>query len=164
MNLYACGNAWFVHDYRIVNNADEEMAALEGLKPESTAVIDKRYEPMLASFTKTPSPGGSINLISYSPNHLVYESKNSQEGMAVFSEIYYDKGWKAFIDGKETPHFRADFILRGMIIPAGDHKLEFKFKPRSYFAGQNVSLAASLILILMVIGSVVYPLIIKKGR
>jgi hypothetical protein len=152
MNLYACGNAWFVEDYFVVNNADEEIAALEGLDPDKSAVIDKRFEPMLGGFTKSSTSQGTISLLSYAPNHLVYESKNERDGMAIFSEIYYDKGWKAFIDGKETQHFRANFILRGMIIPAGEHRIEFKFEPTSYYAGQNISLVSSILLILLLAG------------
>lgn len=163
-NPYACGNAWFVSDYRIVNNADEELAALDGLKPESIAVIDKRFEKNLAGFTKPGTVEGSINLTSYSPNHLVYDSKSSQDALAVFSDIYYEKGWNAFIDGKETPYFRADFILRAMIIPAGEHKIEFKFQPKSFFVGSNISLAASLILIIVLVGAVVFPFFSKKGK
>ncbi|NTV83913.1 MAG: YfhO family protein, partial [Bacteroidales bacterium] len=163
-NPYACGNAWFVKDYLIVNNADEEIAALTDLKPESIAVIDKRFEKNLMGFSKSASIEGAIELTSYSPNHLVYQSTSNQDGLAVFSEIYYDKGWKAFIDGKEMPHFRANFILRAMIVPAGEHKIEFKFQPDSFYTGQNISLASSLILILLLVGAIAYPFISRKGK
>jgi hypothetical protein len=162
-NPYACGNAWFVRDFRLVNNADEEMAALDGLDPVNTAVIDKRFESAVRGFTPAPDPGGTIGLVSYAPNHLVYEYSSPNDAMAVFSEIFYDKGWNAYVDGRKSPHFRADFILRAMILPAGDHKLEFKFEPKSFYAGQNVSLAASLLLLLALGGVAVRYFLDRKN-
>jgi len=152
MNPYACGNAWFVKAYRIVGNADEEIAAIEGLQPDSLAIIDRRFESMLSGFHPHSASTGSISLVKYAPNHLVYEYRADQDEMAVFSEVYYDKGWNAYLDGKKTPHFRADFVLRAMILPAGEHKLEFKFEPRSYYLGQTVSLISSSALILLLLG------------
>ncbi len=76
--------------------------------------------------------------------------------MAVFSEVYYADGWNAYVDGKKMPHFRANYLLRAMILPAGDHNLEFRFEPRSFYAGQKVSLAASLVTILLTIGMVLF--------
>jgi hypothetical protein len=161
-NPFACGNAWFVRDYKFVNNADEELAAIEGLNPDSTAIIDNRFGSFVSGFTVPNTPKGTIALTNYAPNYLVYEYSASQDEMAVFSEVYYDKGWKAFIDGKPAPHFRADFILRAMIVPAGDHKIEFKFEPRSFYKGQNVSLAASLLVILLTLGALGYYAYTKR--
>jgi uncharacterized membrane protein YfhO len=100
-------------------------------------------------------------MVSYLPNHLTYRSKSATEQLAVFSEIYYDKGWKAYIDGNPAPYFRADYLLRAMRIPAGNHTIEFKFHPKSYYAGEKISLAGSLLLILMLLGAFTYE--IKKG-
>jgi uncharacterized membrane protein YfhO len=87
---------------------------------------------------------------------------NSGSQLAVFSEIYYPKGWKAFIDGKETPHVQADYVLRAMVIPAGKHQVEFKFEPASYFLGNKVSLASSILLLLAIGGYLVYIFKVKK--
>jgi len=87
---------------------------------------------------------------------------NSGPQLAVFSEIYYPKGWKAFIDGKETPHIQADYVLRAMVIPAGKHQVEFKFEPASYFVGNKVSLASSILLLLAIGGYLVYIFKVKK--
>jgi uncharacterized membrane protein YfhO len=87
---------------------------------------------------------------------MVYNSSAKSDELAVFSEMYYQPGWNAYIDGKETPHVRANYILRAMVVPAGDHKIEFRFEPRSFYAGQRVSLAASLLTILLTLGVVLF--------
>jgi len=158
MNPYALGNAWFVKSYKMVDNADAEIAALENFKPDSIAIIDKRFENELKGFTPSGLENSTISLQSYSPNRLVYYYSAKSDELAIFSEIYYSPGWKAYVDGKETPHFRADYILRAMIVPAGDHKLEFRFEPKSYYSGQMVSLAASLLTILLTLGVVLASL------
>jgi hypothetical protein len=157
-NPYALGNAWFVENYRIVGNADEEMAALENFNPESEAIIDKRFETGLGGFNAPVSTDGSITLQSYSPNLMVYDFSSKNEQLTIFSEVYYQPGWNAYIDGKKSAHFRANYILRAMVIPAGDHRVEFRFEPKSFYAGQNVSLAASLLTILLTLGVLVFAL------
>ena len=109
---------------------------------------------MLEGFTPVPDSTADIYLAKYLPNHLTYRSNSNTEQLAVFSEIYYNKGWKAYIDGKEAPYFRADYLLRAMLVPAGKHTIEFKFHPRSYYTGEKISLAGSLLLILIVFGAV----------
>jgi hypothetical protein len=148
-NPYALGNAWFVGSYKIVDNADAEIAAIQDFDPSKEAIIDKRFGKELGGFTQPVSTDGSISLASYSPNVMTYSSSSKSDQLAVFSEIYYQPGWNAYLDGKETPHLRADYILRAMVVPAGDHKIEFRFEPRSFYTGQSVSLAASLITILL---------------
>jgi len=91
--------------------------------------------------------------VKYRANYLKYSSSASTDQLAVFSEVYYDKGWQATIDGQPAPHFRANYLLRAMRIPSGNHTIEFKFHPQSYFVGEKVSLASSLLLILLVIGT-----------
>ena len=97
------------------------------------------------------SPGDTIKLDSYEPNNLGYTYRTKQNGLAVFSEIYYPKGWNAYVDGKLTRHFRVDYVLRAMVLPAGEHKVVFKFEPQVYFLGEKISLVSSLILIALVI-------------
>lgn len=163
-NQFALGNVWFVKGYRLADNADQELAAIDEIKPDSIAVLDKRFESALSGFTGSMAPGGKISLVSYAPNKLVYQSSSGKDEMAVFSEIYYDKGWNAYIDGRKAPYFRADFVLRAMIIPAGDHKIEFRFEPRSYYTGQMISLVSSLILILLMLGYLVKSFMDSRKR
>lgn len=156
INPKALGNAWFVKAYKLVANADSEMAAMNKFNPADTAIIDKSFESQLKSFTPGHDSLATIKLTQYQPNHLIYEYQSSHPEMAVFSEIYYDKGWDAFLDGKQLPYFRTDFVLRGMILPEGKHKLEYIFEPKSYATGEKIALASSILLILLVLGLIVY--------
>lgn len=152
INFPALGNAWFVRGYKMVPNADAEMNALSNFKAQETAIIDNRFENQIKDFKFTNDTTATIKLISYTPNDLVYESKSKADQLAVFSEIYYDKGWNAFIDGKPAPYFRANYVLRSMVVPAGNHTIEYKFEPRSYILGTKLSLASSILLLLLLFG------------
>ncbi len=158
INNSALGNAWFVENYKIVDNADEEIAALNNFNPDKIAIVDKRFEDQLTGKKFESDSLSAIKLTEYQPNHLVYSSKSSDDQLAVFSEIYYDKGWNAYIDGKPAPYFRADYVLRAMIVPAGDHTIEFKFEPKVYKVGENISLISSILLILLLIGGLYYEI------
>ncbi|MBT3385015.1 MAG: YfhO family protein [Prolixibacteraceae bacterium] len=151
-NPLAFGNAWFVNDYKIVENADEEIAALKRINPALETTIDKRFSGFVDGKKFNKDLNGNIELIEYEPNYLKYKAKTSSEQLAVFSEIYYDKGWNAFIDGEKVPHFRVNYILRAMILPAGEHIVEFKFEPKSYFTGNKISFASSILLMLAIAG------------
>jgi hypothetical protein len=148
----ALGNAWFVQETKMVDNADQEIDALTAFDPSKTAVVDKRFSEMLSGFAFAPDSTASIKLNSYEPNRLTYISEARTEQLAVFSEIYYDKGWKAFIDGKPADHFRANYVLRAMRIPAGKHEIEYRFEPKVFFIGEKISFASSLLLILLLLG------------
>lgn len=155
LNPEAMGNVWFVDGYKLVKNANEELKSLENFNPAQTAIIDERFKDQVQGKTFSKDPEGSIRLTSYHPDKLVYKSKSSKEQLAVFSEIYYQPGWNAYIDGKLVPHFRTDYILRGMVVPAGEHTIEFRFEPKSYFVGKKISLAGSVGLVaflLVVVG------------
>lgn len=151
-NPHAMGNAWYVNDFKIVANADEEIAALKEIDPKNEVTIDKRFAEFTANKKFQKDETGGITLTEYKPNYLKYTAKASSEQLAVFSEIYYAKGWNTFIDGKEVPHFRVNYVLRGLVLPAGDHTVEFKFHPKSYYTGNTVSLASSILLILAIAG------------
>ncbi len=151
-NPYALGNAWFAGRYQMVPDADAEIEALAGINPGITAVIDQRFEEYVNGKTFVVDSLATIELTSYQPNRLTYRYKSGTDQLAVFSEIYYKDGWKAFIDGKETPHFRANYILRSMVLPAGNHEVEFRFEPDSFYLGNKISLAGSLLLILLIAG------------
>jgi hypothetical protein len=158
-NPHAFGNVWFVPEVRIVENADAEIAALDSINPLQTAVVDKRFADDLKGFTPAqPDSMASIVLDSYRPNHLVYTSKANSKQLAVFSEIYYQPGWKATIDGQLAPHFRADWTLRAMLVPAGEHKIEFDFRPEGYITASYVSAFSSFFVLLLLIAGIGYSI------
>lgn len=159
-NQTACGHAWFVKSVKYAKDADEEMQAITAFSPKDEAIVDKRYSNLISSNVSYDA-NSTINLVSYSPDHLVYQSGSTVNAVAVFSEIYYDKGWKMYIDGKEQPYFRADYLLRAAQIPVGNHKIEFIFHPASYYTGESISLAGSILLVLA-IGGAVYAEFKKK--
>ena len=154
LNPSALGHAWFVNNVKYVQNADEEMEAIKSFSPKTEAIVHQEFK---AQITATPAtnaqPNSQINLVSYAPDHLVYQSVSASDNLAIFSEIYYNKGWKLYIDGMEKPYFRANYILRGAQIPAGNHKVEFIFHPDSYYTGEKVSLAGSILLVLLLAGA-----------
>ena len=146
VNRNNLGNAWFVKEIKKVNDANSEILGLKDLNPKTEAVLSLQDEATKEIGT-TYSGEGSINLLSYDPKNLVYESTTSKEEYAVFSEIYYPKGWNAYLDGKLVSHQCANYILRGMKIPAGKHKIEFKFEPKVYETGEKIALLGSVLLI-----------------
>lgn len=155
-NQGALGNAWFVNGVQFVANADEEIRALNVAIPRTTAVIDERFRELVdvSKIIGIDSADASIRLTGYHPEKLTYEYESGSERIAVFSEIYYDKGWKAYVDGKEHPYFRADYVLRAMQLPAGKHTVEFRFHPVAYYAGEKVSLVSSILLVLLLGGGI----------
>ncbi|MGV8877522.1 MAG: YfhO family protein [Sphingobacteriaceae bacterium] len=153
-NATACGHAWFVKSIRFAENADQEMQAISSFDPKNEAIIDKRYKSFIDEKLVNFDPESFIKLVSYYPDHLVYETSAAKSQVAVFSEIYYDKGWTMLIDGKEQPYFRADYVLRAAQIPMGNHRVEFIFHPTAYYAGESISLAGSILLILALGGAV----------
>lgn len=165
-NKSALGNAWFIQHISWVPDANSEMTTMEHFDPRNIAVMDSRFEKDLGGFqpAATADTAANIQLTQYGLNELKYASSNSQDGFGVFSDIYYPAGWKAFIDGKETPILRVDYALRGLKIPAGRHEIDFKFHPDTYFLGQEISGISSIILILLVIGGLVFELLGKKAE
>ncbi|MCX6305981.1 MAG: YfhO family protein [Bacteroidetes bacterium] len=150
-NPGALGNAWFVSAAQMVDNADAEIRALNNFKPDSVAVVDKMFAENLKSYTPSRDSGDFIKLKTYTANELVYQYKSKNTGLAVFSEIYYPKGWNAYVDGQVTPHFRADYVLRAMVLPAGEHNVRFKFEPGVFIIGEKISLISSVLLIVIVL-------------
>lgn len=154
LNPDACGPVWFVKEYEMVANADSELNALTSFNPKQTVFVDERFKDYMNGFNISFDSAAAIKLTLYQPNELHYTSVASSEQLAVFSEIFYDKGWNAYVDDKLTPHVRVNYVLRGMRIPAGNHKIEFKFEPAVYATGEKISLASSAILILLFAGVV----------
>ena len=165
VNPFALGNAWFVSNVKSVNNADEEIAALNQFDPRNTAVVDKRFADQVSGFKGARDSASRIVLREYEPNKLTYDVSGLKEPqLAVFSEIYYDKGWKAFVDGKEAPYFRANYALRAMMIPAGNHTVVFSFEPKSYYTGTTLSYFGSLLVILVVLAALTWEYLRWKKK
>jgi hypothetical protein len=152
INNSALGNGWFIENLNIVDNADAEIFALENFDANNTAIIQKRFADKIDATSFTRDSNAFIRLVEYSPKELNFISENSEPGFAVFSDIYYDKGWKVFIDGVETDHVRVNYLLRGLEIPAGTHEIEFRFEPQSFYTSQAILLAGSIILLIVVFG------------
>lgn len=158
-NPAANGNAWLVKQVITAATADSEMVALYRLDTRHQAVIGQKNK--LAGIQDSYSGEGSIRLLHYAPNALVYESDTKAPEFAVFSEIYYPKGWNAYLDGALVPHSCVNYLLRGMELPAGRHKVEFKFEPGVYTTGNAISLAGSL-LVLICLGGGLYMALKRK--
>ena len=156
LNPYALGNAWYVGDILVVDNANQESDALNDIDLGNTAVVDRQF----ADFVKDPHPGiapdASVELTYFRPRKVEYDSHSSADGTIVFSEIYYPYGWKASIDGNPVDHFRANYTLRALNVPAGDHHIIFIFDPDSVRKGDTIAMTciiAMYLLILMAITS-----------
>ena len=148
-NPFALGNAWFVDEVDYVNNANEEIEAIHGLNPTEKAIVDKKFESVVQSLPSDST--ATIELVAYEPNYLKYEVNSDKGGTVVFSEIYYP-GWKSTIDGQEVAHGRANYILRAMNVPAGQHVVEFRFDPTSLHVTENIAfIALGLLLVLAII-------------
>lgn len=161
-NRYALGNAWFVDDYHIVETPDEEILSLKTIDPAHTALIDRKFAGTVEGRQLGSDSTDTIRLTSYAPNRLVYRSHTGSDRLALFSEVYYPKGWHAEIDGQPASLLRANYILRGMIVPAGEHTITLRFEPDSYVQGTLISRICSVILLILLIGTGGYYLIKKK--
>jgi hypothetical protein len=154
LNLNAMGNAWFVPQYKLVPNADMEMAEMNTFDPRNTAIINESFQKYVNGYTPYYDSTATIALTNYQPNRLEYQSSSSHDQLAVFSEVYYPQGWNAYLDGQKADFFRTNYVLRGMLVPQGNHTIEFRFEPRSYHFGETVSLISSLVLILVLVAAV----------
>ena len=155
-NKYAYGNAWFVKDYELVNTPDEELLGLKQIDPRESAVISKEFESVIQDKGFNFDENATIQLTSYAPNKLEYKTSAANEQLAVFSEIYYPKGWNVYIDGNKTDLLRADYILRAVIVPAGEHTVTFEYKPESYYMGARISAISSSLLLLALLGGIIF--------
>jgi hypothetical protein len=150
-NLQANGSAWFVNETLKVNSAAEELEKTCGVNTKTTAVVDASQFNVKDI---TSDSTASIKLLEQTPKYLKYETQSAANGLVVFSEIYYPKGWVALVDGNETPIIRADYILRAAEIPAGKHTVELKFEPKAYVVGDKVTMASSWLVLLALLGSI----------
>jgi hypothetical protein len=159
LNSNSNGNAWFVQNVKFAANPDEEMKALSKFDSKKEAIVNQNE---FGTFFKSASSSfkvdstATLKLTSYKPNHLKYISNNTNDGLALFSEMYYKDGWNAYVDGKATSHFRANYALRAMNIPAGNHKIEFKFEPQVVKTGSTIALISSIGMLLVIAAGIYY--------
>jgi len=156
VNSYAYGNAWFVDSVILAENADEEIAAIGKTDLLNNAIVNRQFVNQVENAKFEKSATAAISLDSYAPNYLVYNYESSTSELVVFSEVFHDKGWNAYIDGNLTPHFRVDYILRALLVPKGKHKIEFRFEPRIWVVGERISFIASMLLILMLVAALAF--------
>lgn len=155
-NPEALGNAWFVEEVREVQNANEEILALNDFNPATTAIVDTSY----CRLSAVNYPSDSTATIAmehqtpYNPDYVKYTSHSATDRLAVFSEVYYEPDWRAYLDGKPAPYLRANYILRAMEIPAGDHVIEFRNEAPLFHRMDKVTLVASIILVLLAGGAI----------
>ncbi len=155
-NPFAYGNAWFVSEVKMAENADAEIAALDEINPLKTAVVDKRFADDVKGFIPSADSTASITLTAYRPNRLTYASETASDQLAVFSEIYYQPGWRVTVDGQPASHFRADWTLRAMIVPAGKHEIIFEFYPETYVVAAKVSAYSSFLILILLLAAAGY--------
>ncbi|MCB0697469.1 MAG: YfhO family protein, partial [Chitinophagaceae bacterium] len=165
-NPEACGNAWFVDNIQWEATADDEIMALNApalgtpdtlatsFRPLQTAVIRDTYKPELGNYQFGKDSAAVVKLDKYGLNTISYYANNSRDGFAVFSDIYYPFGWKAYVDGNETPIYKVDYLLRGLKLPAGEHKIEFRFHPEKFYTADKVAMVSSVLLLLAAFGSI----------
>jgi hypothetical protein len=158
-NPQACGNAWFVDEVKWANTADDEMNGLNAARlgdtsavpnafePKKTAVMRTTFKDAMGNYAFGKDSAAYVKLAQYGLDDLSFTSSNSKDGLAVFSDIYYEDGWKAFVDGKETPIMKADYVLRAIKVPQGKHNIEFHFHPDSFYKGRTVSIITSILLL-----------------
>ena len=163
LNESAFGNAWFIENIIPAANANEEIGKLKTTSLRRDAVVDDQFRSLYGTPQYSQSASDTIYLTAIKSNEVIYKSSASTDQVAIFSEIYYPAGWKSFIDGKEVPHFRANYVLRAMSVPAGDHEIRFSFEPETYQRGNMISLVSSVILILLLAGYTV-SVVLKKRR
>lgn len=163
VNPYCLGNAWFVEKPFFAENANEELAGVNKIDPSNEAIIDRSFSDLISGQLYPVEKSETIDLLSYQPNELIYRCSARTEKLAVFSEIYYPAGWKCYLDGKEYKYFRANYVLRAMIVPPGDHEIKFSFEPSSYHTGNKISLASSIVLIILLLGGGILS-VLRKTR
>ncbi len=150
-NSAALGSAWFVEQVTLVEDADEEITKLNGLQTRYEALVDKRFAEQLKGFTYQTDSTAVISVEEHLPNYVKYMYDSPVAQATIFSEIYYDAGWNAYLDGNPVPHFRANYVLRGMVVPAGSHTIEFKFEPETYTKAATASTAGGLVVLAFVL-------------
>ncbi|HEU5365841.1 MAG TPA: YfhO family protein [Hanamia sp.] len=155
LNPNAFGNCWLVKGIKFVENADQEMAALDSTDLKDTAVVESKFKSQIPAAPHYDSVA-SIKLVENLNDKINYKYSAPTPQFAVFSEVYYPKGWDVFIDGTKADYVKTDYVLRGMYIPAGNHNIEFRFEPQSFYTGRLISIIANILVALLIIVTIVY--------
>lgn len=177
-NPSALGNAWFVSKVKYTKTADETILAMNApaisdpkqdttggaFNPKVEAIVRDQYQKSIGSTDFRADSAAKITLTSYAPPHMVYESNNSHDGLAVFSEVYYPENWTAYVDGKPTEIFPVNYVLRAIKVPAGKHKIEFKYVNEKFKKDEMVSLAGSILVTIVLLGTVVFYVIRRRKQ
>lgn len=177
-NPAALGNAWFVSKVKYTKTADETILAMNApaisdpkqdstgaaFNPKVEAIVRDQYQKSIGSSEFQADSAAKITLTSYAPPHMVYESNNSHDGLAVFSEIYYPENWTAYVDGKATEIFPVNYVLRAIKVPAGKHKIEFKYVNEKFQKDESISLLGSVLVTIVLLGTVVFYMIRRKKQ
>lgn len=165
-NPEACGAAWFVENIKTVNTADEEILALNDFDPQHTAILNKEFASQLQNKDFSNADQQATITLQESPNKnpdlKIYKTKSTTAQLCVFSEIYYKEGWKAYIDGKEAPILRANYVLRALEVPAGEHTIELRCEPDTLKTFNIINLIGSILIVVFLIGAIALPFIKKK--
>lgn len=155
-NPNAFGNAWFVDSVKITNTPNEESEALDQINLRNTLVTDVKFKDFVKNFQPNHDSTAQIKLTKYAPDYVEYDYSAKEKGTVVFSEVYYPYGWKAYIDGKPADHFRANYTLRAMNVPAGQHHIRFEFRPDTVEKWGKVSVTCKYIIYLTILGAIGY--------
>jgi hypothetical protein len=161
LNPNAFGNCWLAKGIKFVDNADQEMAALDNTDLKDTAVVENKFKAKITAAPKYDSIG-YIQLVENKNDVIDYKFSAPSPQFAVFSEVYYPKGWNVFIDGTKADYIKTDYVLRGMYIPAGNHQIEFRFEPESYTIGRLTSIIANIFVALLIIATIIFYATRKK--
>jgi hypothetical protein len=155
-NPYINGNAWFVSQVKTVTTADAEMKGIQSADLKDIAIVNQNEFSDIKNATFAKDSTATIKLQKYKPNYIKYTTQNANEGLAVFSEVYYPKGWNVYVDGKPNTIFRADYVLRAMKVPAGKHTIEFKFEPQVIKTGGTIAIASSIGMLFLIVGGLYF--------
>ena len=161
LNEYANGPAWFVGDVVVAATPMEEISLLGEVDTKLTAVVETKYVDRLESLTDST---GEILLVEYRPNYLKYRYNSTTGGLCVFSEIYYDKGWKAYVDGVEMDYMRVDYLLRAMVLPEGEHTVEWRFRAPNFGLVEGITLSFTLLILGGLVVCALWPLVRRKCK
>ncbi|KAB5491621.1 YfhO family protein [Flagellimonas hadalis] len=164
INDDANGNVWFVEQLIPVSSANEEILKLKDFNSKTQAIVNTKTYPKLTKLRYEVDSLAQIEVVDYRPDHIKYRSSNPKDGFAVFSEMHYPSGWYAYVDGEEQPHYKVDYALRGLKIPAGTHEIEFKFQPKVVETGSQITLISSILLGLVIVGGIGYSFVPKKSK
>ena len=154
-NPCAFGNAWIVNNIQWVDTPNEEFDAIGTTDLRHTAILHKEFMPEVNDYTVSDSITGQVILTSYKPNQLTYSFSATNDQLVVFSEIWSDTGWKLFVDGKEHPLLRANYLLRSALIPGGEHQIVMKYEPAIWKVGNTIQLISSLIILICAVLAIV---------